>query len=134
MGCTPSVGQNHYDRGRTLNLAEVEVYSFPPPPSPPAPGPVILEGSTAGYRCSVTALTMINTAAECQAAASALGLTYIGVNTGAHYQDGCSVYLGNKVAGPLVYFNPRTRVNGGQCVHVNGDTSDGSCNHKSICH
>ena len=85
MGCTPIVGQNHYDRGRTLNLAEVEVYSFPPPPSPPAPGPVILEGSTAGYRCSVTALTMINTAAECQAAASALGLTWIGVNAGAHY-------------------------------------------------
>ena len=130
MGCTPIVGQNHYDRGRTLNLAEVEVYSFPPPPSPPAPGPVILEGSTAGYRCSVTALTMINTAAECQAAASALGLTWIGVNAGAHYQDGCSAYLGTNV-----YFNPRTRVNGGQCVNDwTFDGSDGSCNHKSICH
>ena len=47
---------------------------------------------------------------------------------GALYQDGCSAYLGTNV-----YFKPRTRVNGGQCVHVNGDTSDGSCNHKSIC-
>ena len=99
------------------------------------PPPVmILEGSTAGYRC--TALTMINTAAECQAAASALGLTWRGVSTGAHYQDGCSVYVGYNLVAPLtnVWFNPRTRVNGGQCVHTNGDTSDGSCNHKSICH
>ena len=95
---------------------------------------VILEGSTAGYRC--TALTMINTAAECQAAASALGLTWVEVSAGAHYQDGCSVFVGYNLVAPLtnVWFNPRTRVNGGQCVHTNGDTSDGSCNHKSICH
>ena len=80
---------------------------------------------------------MINTAAECQAATSALGLTWIGVREFTHYQDGCSVYLGYNLASPLtrVFFNPQTRVNGGQCVHyTNGDTSDGSCYHKSICH
>ena len=90
--------------------------------------PVILEGSTAGYRCSP--VTMINTEAECQAAASALGLTWKDANADGHYQDGCSVY-----SGTYVHFNTQTRVNGGPCVHArNGDTSDGSCNHKSICH
>ena len=90
--------------------------------------PVILEGSTAGYRCSP--VTMINTEAECQAAASALGLTWKDANADGNYQDGCSVYSGTNV-----HFNTQTRVNGGPCVHArNGDTSDGSCNHKSICH
>eukprot|EP00964_Phaeocystis_antarctica_P086253 scaffold54610_cov60-Phaeocystis_antarctica.AAC.1 len=122
-----SADKADYDSADTFKVKDFTVTQGGPSP------PVILEGSTAGYRCSP--VTMINTAAECQAAASALGLTWQAVHTGAHYQDGCSVYLGNKVAGPLVYFNPRTRVNGGQCVNDwTFDGSDGSCNHKSICH
>jgi len=38
-GSTPPVGAHHGDRGRILNLAEVEVYSFPSPPPPPPPPP-----------------------------------------------------------------------------------------------
>ena len=75
-------------------------------------------------------VTMINTEAECQAAASALGLTWKHANAQGHYQDGCSVYLGYNG----VYFNTQARVNGGPCARGDRGGSDGSCNHKSICH
>ena len=67
--------------------------------------PVILEGSTAGFRC-IAAWTMIDTAAECKVAAYTLMLTWEKQYEGVHYQDGCSVYAFNGGVG--VYFNPLT--------------------------
>ena len=88
---------------------------------------VMLEGSSADYRC--TAASIITTVADCQAAASALGLPSVQTHGGSHFQDGCSSASG------AVYFNTGpARVNGGQCVQFGSvGGSDGSCGHNSIC-